>query len=28
LYQSPNIARVIKFRRLRWAGHIVMNVMI
>ena len=22
LYRSPNIVRVIKFRRLRWAGHI------
>ena len=22
LYHSPNIARVIKSRRLRWAGHI------
>ena len=22
LYRSPNIARVIKSRRLRWAGHI------
>ena len=22
LYCSPNIVRVIKFRRLRWAGHI------
>ena len=21
LYRSPNIVRVIKFRRLRWAGH-------
>jgi hypothetical protein len=23
LYASPNIIRVIKFRRLRWAGHVV-----
>ena len=23
LYRSPNIFRVIKSRRLRWAGHIV-----
>ena len=23
LYRSPNIVRVIKSRRLRWAGHIV-----
>ena len=23
LYRSPNILRVIKSRRLRWAGHIV-----
>ena len=22
LYRSPNIVRVMKFRRLRWAGHI------
>ena len=22
MYRSPNIARVIKFRRLRWAGHV------
>jgi len=22
LYSSPNIARVIKWRRLRWAGHV------
>jgi hypothetical protein len=22
LYSSPNIIRVIKFRRLRWAGHV------
>ena len=22
LYRSPNIVRVIKFRRLRWAGHL------
>ena len=22
LYRSPNIARVIKARRLRWAGHV------
>ena len=22
LYSSPNIVRVIKFRRLRWAGHV------
>ena len=22
LYRSPNIARVIKSRRLRWAGHV------
>ena len=22
LYRSPNIVRVIKFRRLRWAGHV------
>ena len=22
LYRSPNLARVIKSRRLRWAGHI------
>ena len=21
LYRSPNIVRLIKFRRLRWAGH-------
>ena len=21
-YRSPNIVRVIKFRRLRWAGHV------
>jgi hypothetical protein len=23
LYRSPNIVRVIKSRRLRWAGHLV-----
>ena len=23
LYQSPNIVRVIKSRRLRWAGNVV-----
>ena len=23
LYSSPNIARVIKLRRMRWAGHVV-----
>jgi hypothetical protein len=23
LYSSPNIIRVIKLRRLRWAGHVV-----
>ena len=23
LYRSPNIVRVVKFRRLRWAGHLV-----
>ena len=22
LYSSPNIVRVIKFRRIRWAGHV------
>jgi hypothetical protein len=22
LYSSPNIVRVIKFRRMRWAGHV------
>ena len=22
LYRSPNIVRVIKYRRLRWAGHL------
>ena len=22
LHSSPNIARVIKFRRLKWAGHV------
>ena len=22
MYRSPNIARVIKSRRLRWAGHV------
>ena len=22
LYRSPNIVRMIKFRRLRWAGHV------
>ena len=22
LYRSPNTVRVIKFRRLRWAGHV------
>ena len=22
LYRSPNIVRVIKFRRLKWAGHV------
>ena len=22
LYRSPNIVRVIKYRRLRWAGHV------
>jgi hypothetical protein len=22
LYRSPNIVRVITFRRLRWAGHV------
>ena len=26
LYHSPNIVRVIKSRRLRWAGHIVRMV--
>ena len=23
MYRSPNIIRVIKSRRLRWAGHVV-----
>ena len=23
LYSSPNIVRVIKWRRMRWAGHVV-----
>ena len=23
LYHSPNIGKVTKFRRLRWAGHVV-----
>ena len=23
LYRSPNIVRVIKSRRMRWAGHVV-----
>ena len=23
MYRSPNIVRVIKSRRLRWAGHVV-----
>ena len=23
LYRSPNIVRVIKFRRLRWAGYVI-----
>ena len=23
LYSSPNIARVVKLRRMRWAGHVV-----
>ena len=22
MYRSPNIVRVIKYRRLRWAGHV------
>ena len=22
MYRSPNIIRVIKYRRLRWAGHV------
>ena len=22
MYRSPNIVRVIKFRRFRWAGHV------
>ena len=22
LYRSPNIVRVVKYRRLRWAGHV------
>ena len=22
MYRSPNIVRVIKFRRMRWAGHV------
>ena len=22
MYRSPNIVRVIKFRRLRWSGHV------
>ena len=26
LYRSPNIVKVIKSRRLRWAGHIVRMV--
>ena len=26
MYRSPNIARVIKSRRLRWAGHVVRMV--
>ena len=25
LYRSPNIVRVIKSRRLRWAGHVLLN---
>ena len=25
LYRSPNIVRVIKSRRLRWAGHVAKN---
>jgi hypothetical protein len=25
LYSSPNIIRVIKSRRMRWAGHVVRN---
>ena len=25
LYRSPNIVRVIKSRRLRWAGHVARN---
>ena len=25
LYCSPNVVRVIKFRRKRWAGHIAKN---
>ena len=25
LYCSPNIVRVIKSRRLRWAGHVLLN---
>ena len=25
LYRSPNIVRVIKSRRLRWAGHVRME---
>ena len=23
LYRAPNIVRVIKYRRLKWAGHVV-----
>ena len=26
LYSSPNIVRVIKWRRMRWAGHMVCMV--
>jgi len=26
LYSSPNIIRVIKSRRMRWAGHVARNV--
>jgi hypothetical protein len=25
LYSSPNIVRVIKLRRMRWAGHVVLG---
>ena len=25
LYSSPNIVRVIKSRRMRWAGHVARN---